>query len=153
MCAVVMIALLRLDILFSSFLVLFWCVKMGLWVYVIVYAFLPSCPIILWIELGGKSKYMASIEFYRVKLTWYVHGLVRTLDYNALFVDHGHRQSENMNIFFRIRRTERGTKSHITYQFSLQEHFFALSLVLFFLITSMSSNLSVSISISRHVFK
>ena len=33
--------------------------------------------------------------------------------------------------FFRIKRTECGTKSNITYQHSLLEHFFALSLVLF----------------------
>ena len=65
-----------------------------------------------------------------VKLGLYVHGLVRTLGYSVLSVDHGHRQSENM-YFFRIRRTERGTKSDITYQFSLQEHCFALSFVLF----------------------
>ena len=31
-----------------------------------------------------------------VKLYLYVHGLVRTLGYNVLSVDHGHRQSENM---------------------------------------------------------
>ena len=68
-----------------------------------------------------------------VKLGLYVLGLVRTLGYNVLFVNHGHRQSENMYIFFfLIRRTEWGTKSDISYQFSLQEHFFALSLVLFF---------------------
>ena len=67
----------------------------------------------------------------RVKLGLYVHCLVRTLAYNVFSVDHGHPQSENMYIFFQIRRTERCTKSDITYQFSLQEHFFALSLVFF----------------------
>ena len=35
-----------------------------------------------------------------VKLGLYVHGLVRTLGYNGLSVDHGDRQSENMHIFF-----------------------------------------------------
>ena len=56
--------------------------------------------------------------------------------------------------FFQIRRTERGTKSGITYPFSLQEHFFCPFFgSYFFLITSMSSNLSVLILISRHVFK
>ena len=78
-----------------------------------------------------KVVFIAFVK-YTVKLGYYVHGLVRTLGYNVLSVDHEHRQSENMYIFFRIRRTERGTKSDITYQFSLQEHFFALSLALFF---------------------
>ena len=87
-----------------------------------------------------------------VKLGYYVHGLVRTLGYNVLSVDHEHRQSENMYIFFRIRRTERGTKSDITYQFSLQEHFFALSLALFSDHEHVHC-LSVLISTSRHVFK
>ena len=35
-----------------------------------------------------------------VKLGYYVHGFVLTLGYNVLSVDHGHRQSENMYIFF-----------------------------------------------------
>ena len=35
-----------------------------------------------------------------VKLGLYVLGLVRTLGYNVRSVDHGHRQSENMYIFF-----------------------------------------------------
>ena len=50
------------------------------------------------------------------------------------------------------RRTERGTKSGNTYQFSLQVHFCPF-FGSFFLITSMSSNLSVSISIFRHAFQ
>ena len=78
------------------------------------------------------SWFSYATKFRTVKLGLYVHGLVRTLGYSVLSVGHGHRQSENKYIFFRIRRTERGTKSDITYQFSLQEHFFALSFVLFF---------------------
>ena len=39
-------------------------------------------------------------EHITVKLGYYVHGLVRTLGYNVLSVDHEHRQSENMYIFF-----------------------------------------------------
>ena len=35
-----------------------------------------------------------------VKLGYNVLGLVRTLGYNVLSVDHEHRQSENMYIFF-----------------------------------------------------
>ena len=88
-----------------------------------------------------------------VKLGYYVHGLVRTLGYNVISVDHEHRQSENMYIFFRIRRTERGTKSDITYQFSLQEHFFAFLWLFFSDHEHFFHRLSVSISTSRHVFK
>ena len=35
-----------------------------------------------------------------VKLGYYAHGLIRTLSYNVLSVDHEHRQSENMYVFF-----------------------------------------------------
>ena len=55
--------------------------------------------------------------------------------------------------FFRIRRTERGTKSDITHQFSLHQHFFALSLALFSDYEHVFHCLSVLISASRHVFK
>ena len=34
-----------------------------------------------------------------MKLGYYVHGLVRTLGYNVLSVDHEHRQSENRDFF------------------------------------------------------
>ena len=73
-----------------------------------------------------------------VKLGYSVLGLARTLGYNVLSVDHETSPIGKHVHFFRIRRTERGTKSDITYQLSLQEHFFALSLALF-LIKSMSS--------------
>ena len=73
---------------------------------------------------------------------------------NVLSVNHGHRQSENIYIFFRIRRTERGKKTGYYVPISLQEHFLALSLVLFFFWSqACHPNFSVSISISRHVFK
>ena len=51
-----------------------------------------------------------------VKLGLYINGSVRTLGYNVLSVDHGHRESEKMYIF-RIRRKERGTISDNRYQF------------------------------------
>ena len=38
-------------------------------------------------------------KHYTLKLGLYVHGLVYTLGYNVLSVDHGHCQSENMFIF------------------------------------------------------
>ena len=101
----------------------------------------------------SKAERSERVENYStVKLGLYVHGLVRTLGYNVLSVDHGHRQSENMYIF--SDKTYR-TWHKIGYYVPIfpPRALFALSLVLFFLITSMSSNLSVSISISRHVFK
>ena len=55
-----------------------------------------------------------------------------------------------MFYFFRIRRTERGSQSEITLQFSLEEPFSpVLSFGSFFLITSISFNFSVSISSLR----
>ena len=87
-----------------------------------------------------------------VKLGLYVHGLVRTLGYNVLSVDHGHRQSETRTFF--SDKTYR-TWLKIGYYVPIfpTRALFCPFFGSFFLITSMSSNLSVSISISRHVFK
>ena len=47
-----------------------------------------------------EGLWIAISDQFTVKLGYYVHGLVRTLGYNVLSVNHGHRQSENMYIFF-----------------------------------------------------
>ena len=51
------------------------------------------CDFSAWLE--AWTVYLST-----VKLGLYVLGLVRTLGYNVRSVDHGHRQSENMYIFF-----------------------------------------------------
>ena len=87
-----------------------------------------------------------------MKLGLYMNGLSHTLDYNVLSVDQGHRQSEMMYIFSdKTHRTGHkiGYYVPILLPRALSRPFFGF----FFLITSMSFNLSVSISTSWHVFK
>ena len=52
-------------------------------------------------EIATRTTFLLTAPlFFTVKLGSYVHGLVRTLGYNVLSVDHEHRQWENMYIFF-----------------------------------------------------
>ena len=83
----------------------------------------PSSPTPAWIL--GPMKGTAILGLY-------VHGLERTLGYYVLSVDHGHRRRKTCTFFFQIKRSERCTISDITYQLFSQEHFFVLSLLLFF---------------------